>query len=116
VRARPSLNCPWLFLGLPHVLLPQSKTKLADNFTSQFTVLNLNWVSNFTRNLSMQFKYLAVDEDNEPIRKFYSKQMAEWFIENKPELSLVKLTFKSDKELLIESLAEFTKRFGEPPF
>ena len=64
----------------------------------------------------MQFKYLAVDEDNEPIRKFYSKQMAEWFIENKPELSLVKLTFKSDKELLIESLEEFTKRFGEPPF
>ena len=60
----------------------------------------------------LQFKYLVVDFDDEPLKKFYGKQDAEWFIKDKPDCKIIKLNFKSQKDLL----KEFTALHGEPLF
>jgi len=47
----------------------------------------------------VQFKYLVVDYDDEPLRKFYSKQSAEWFVRDRSDCKIIKLNYKTDKEI-----------------
>ena len=60
-------------------------------------------------------RFIVYDFEGEPLRKFRSKQEAKWFIDDKPECSIVE-----DKSIVIKTLAqeheEFTKKHGEPPF
>ena len=60
----------------------------------------------------MEFSYAVLDEFGDVFRKFYSKQMAEYFLETRPEFKLLKLKVKSQTE----KFAEFTNLHGEPPF
>jgi hypothetical protein len=62
--------------------------------------------------MNMEFSYAVLDEFGDVFRKFYSKQMAEHFLETRPEFSIQKLKVKSQAE----KLAEFTSIHGDPPF
>jgi hypothetical protein len=60
------------------------------------------------------FTHMVVDDDAIPLRRFRSKREAGWFVENKPDLKVVKLdvVIKTVKELN----DEFTAKHGEPLF
>ena len=60
----------------------------------------------------VDFKYLVVDFEGEPLKKFYGKQDAEWFINDKPDCKIIKLNFKSDQQIR----EEVFKQVGEAPF
>ena len=60
----------------------------------------------------LQFKYLVVDDEGEPLRKFYSLSQAEWFLRLKHDCKIIKLNFKSDGEIR-EALF---KQVGDAPF
>ena len=57
---------------------------------------------------------MVVDEDAIPLRRFRSKREANWFVENKSGLEVVKLNVvtKTKKEIEID----FAEKYGEPLF
>lgn len=56
----------------------------------------------------MIHKFLVIDEDKEPLKKFYSKREALWFIDSRPECSIVKLNVeeKSAYQIALETVGE----------
>lgn len=59
----------------------------------------------------MLLKYLVLDEFGEPLRKFYTKQTAQWFLDARPNCTL--------KQIAVEKRVTFDdmiKQYGEAPF
>ena len=44
----------------------------------------------------MQYSFIVLDDFGEPLRGFYSKQSALYFVENKPGLTIKKTGFKPE--------------------
>jgi len=58
--------------------------------------------------------FIILDFENEPLRTFYTKVDAEWFIKDKPDCTIKTiLTEQPSTELSHE---EFTAKYGEPLF
>jgi hypothetical protein len=60
----------------------------------------------------MEFKYLVVDDEGEPLRKFYSLSQAEWFSRLKYDCKIIRLNFKTDEQIR----EELFKQVGEALF
>jgi len=59
-------------------------------------------------------QFIILDLEQEPLRKFYHKRDAEWFIKDKPDCTIKTiLTEQLSTELSHE---EFTAKYGEPLF
>ena len=57
-------------------------------------------------------RFIVCDFDGCPLRKFRSKREAKWFIDDKPDCSIIE-----DKNIMTKSLSEeleeFTAKYGE---
>ena len=77
---------------------------------------------NFTCVTSSQAKeivmlYIVYDSEHCPLRRFHSKVDAEWFVKDKPECEIKKIKQpQQPKKSWTEEMAEFTAKYGEPPF
>lgn len=59
-------------------------------------------------------RYVVIDGEGEPLRKFRSKQSAHWFMENKPECKLVELDIpKPKKETNEDKFNNMLNKVGE---
>ena len=54
-------------------------------------------------------RYIVIDEDGEPIRKFYSRNEANAFVEKRPEMKILVLP-------KIDMLSKLLDDIGQAPF
>lgn len=59
--------------------------------------------------------FIILDFENEPLRTFYTKVDAEWFVKDKPDCSIKTITVE-EKDNSSLSFDEFTAKYGEPLF
>jgi hypothetical protein len=57
-------------------------------------------------------RFIVVDYEGEPLRKFRSKHDAEWFTEDKPDCKIVELP-KEKQETKAEQMSRLLKEYGE---
>lgn len=57
-------------------------------------------------------RFIVLDGDGEPLKKFRDKGNAEWFIQNKPDCTIVELE-KPKKETKSEEFNRLLEQVGE---
>jgi len=60
--------------------------------------------------------FIILDFENEPLRTFYTKVDAEWFVKDKPDCSIKTITVEVKDNNSELNNDEFTAKYGEPPF
>lgn len=59
----------------------------------------------------MLLKFLVSDEFGEPLRKFYTRQEAEWFITSRPNCTVKQIATEQR-----ETFADQLDKYGDAPF